>query len=170
MSGIKTTFSFPSYLSKEEFTKTLFSDFEELCKDTRIEIVNRKPGVLGFKGPLFRFAADKFHYMNGISCGRLEIKDKEDGFILERTFCYKEFFVIALPFTILAIWMFFSPLYSYHFNSGFVLSHKMLGGIGLFIIWGVFFLGNVILTSLRFSQFVEKTKLKVMQKYIEKNR
>ena len=169
-SGIKTKFEFSSDLSVVDFTKTLFADFEEMCKDTRMEIVNRKPNVLGFKGPLFRFSASQFHYMNGVSCGRLEIIEYEDGsFTLERTFCYKEFVLIALPFTMLAIWMFFSPLYSYHFESGFVLSNVMLGSIALFVIWGVFFTGNIILTSMRFSQFVRKTKQKVIEEYIVAN-
>jgi len=162
MAHIKKTYLISKELANKGFATLLIDNFEKECENTRIKIIQKTSTYITFKGPLFRFTAEKFHYLNGITCGKLEVFDQPNALKLERTFCYKEVVLICLVFTLLPVFAFLSPLYQYQLTDTILLTHKMIAGILLFVIWGVVFLGNVIFTSLRFSQFVSSTKKKVI--------
>jgi len=169
MAHIKKNYKFSSAIPVKEFTTKLFDKFEEESELTRIEILTRTESELKFKGPFFRFAAGGFHYFNGISCGILAIKQEKDSFILERTFCYKEFFLISLAFTILPILFFFSPIYTLKLGE-ILITHQILSLIAFIIIWGVFFLGNILLTGFLFSKLVNSIKKSIMLEYINSHK
>ena len=159
MAHIKRTYYINNEIPIDEFSELLLNKFAEECDKTRINVIKKIASEITFKGPLFRYTGGSFHYLNGITCGKLEVKKLEgeeaNSFAVERTFCYKEAMLLSLAFTILPVWMFFSPVYQFQMGET-LLNHTILGFIGLFIIWGVFFAGNILWTSLRFSKFIKK--------------
>ena len=151
--------------------------------------------MITFKGAPFRYSGGSFHYLNGVSCGKIEIKDTEiieniqqidevdtekaveETFTIERVFCYKEAFLMSFSFTILPIWLFIIPLFEkqfidpyYHLKIAKTVYDINWGFIGLFIIWGVFFAGNILWTSLQFSKLIREIKNEIMDKYISENK
>ncbi len=169
MAHIKKTYYINEEIPIDEFSELLLDRFAEECDKTRINVVKKTDYEITFKGPLFRYTGGSFHYLNGITCGKLEVKEMEDvetnSFAVERIFCYKEALLLSLAFTILPIWMFFSPVYQFQMGET-LLNHTILGFIGLFIIWGVFFAGNILWTTIRFSKFISEIKNTIIDDYI----
>ncbi len=167
MAHIKKTYLVSNELANKGFTETLLTDFANECENTRIKVLQKTDTYITFKGPLFRFTAEKFHYLNGITCGKLEVFNDTKALKVERTFCYKEVVLICLAFTLLPIFAFFSPTYQYQATDTILLTHKMIAAILFFVIWGVVFLGNIIFTTIRFSQFINTTKKKINMKSLK---
>ncbi len=165
MANIKRTYYINEKIPIDEFSELLLDRFAEECDKTRINVVKKTDSEITFKGPFFRYTGGSFHYLNGITCGKLEIIKGEESTIVERIFCYKEALLLALAFTILPVWMFFSPVYQLQIGET-LLNHTILGFIGLFIIWGVFFAGNILWTSIRFASFIAEIKTKLIDDYI----
>lgn len=180
MAHIKKVYHINSEIPIEEFSEILLNSFAKKCENTRINVVKQTNSEITFKGPLFRYTGSSFHYLNGITCGKLEIKKQEkieeevaDSYIVERTFCYKETMLMSLAFTILPIWLFIIPLFEeplidphYHLEIAKNIYDINWGFIGLFIIWGVFFAGNILWTSIQFSKFIQSIRTKIMEDYI----
>jgi hypothetical protein len=94
-----------------------------------------------FIGPIFRFVWNGWDLLNGVSKGRIHYKIEKNEFFIEYKIYFFESFFIALAFSIIPISVYFLPIIS---------------GVIAFIIWGLFYTGNYILSFCRFNSYINK--------------
>lgn len=162
MAHISKKYYLPSKYSVDKFSENLIGNFAAQCKFSGIQIVKQTERLITFKGSPFRYASRGFHYLNGVTCGKIGITDLGDKFLVDRTFCFKEFFLTSLALSLLPVFIFFSPIYEYSLSETFILTNKWIALIFLFAIWGLFFLGNIIIATLQFSRLISITKRSVI--------
>lgn len=124
--------------NKELFVKSFFNRVIEKIDATGVDYKAAGYKLL-FKGSIFRFAWNGWHVLNGISKGKIEIREYNENIIqIKHKIYFTEYFIISLFFSLLLI-----PAW-----------HTEWIIIVVIAIWIIFYAGNFLISAVRFNKLL----------------